>query len=502
MSQALDICWINPQEVNGVAVLNERVRRTSSMYVCIALPAVWHVMDQKVIEDRLTRVQVIHAGLKLGGGEAFEALTAVSFNWNFLTPTKAKNNYSWKATEHIMAFRAETFCLLGGFDIRFSLTASLAEFCYRVMKIGGLAQYVAALIPKAEILAVAQVTPADIVQFAKLHLSSNHASLLKVFYWLRFRLVRFPVKSPSASPEEKILSGIVHESSVRTVGDYTAIIPTILRYDYIGKSIDSLLTDVYPPKEIIVVDQSPVQLRQPQVYQPYIDKGLLRVIFLNEAGQSTSRNLAIQEAKTEWVLFFEDDTEAWPGMMREHRYLVEHSFTDVSTGVSLAPWKDESFIPQRLKKYHVSDVLATGNCFMKRETALKVNGLHMAFNRGSGADDDFGRRLFLAGKLIVFNYKAIQTHHKAPSGGMRVHGAWWRNTSKLFGAYPPPTQSFMIRYYYPSKFWIIQFALFYLQAKKVNSLWSYFLILLFSPIKLYKSIRSSSFLLKSTTSKP
>ena len=497
----MDICWINPQEVDDITQLNDRISKTSCARVCIALPVVWHQVDQHVIDERLKHVQVMHAGLGVGGGEAFEALTTVSFNWNFLTPTKTSNNYSWKATEHIMAFRAETFRLLGGFDIRFSLTASLAEFCYRVMKSGGLVQYVASLIPKAETLPVAQVTPADVVQFAKIHLSPNHARLLKAFYWLRFRPVRFPTKSSSIVPEEKLLSGILHERVVRMVGDYTAIIPTILRYDYIGRSIESLLIHEYPPKEIIVVDQSPAQQRQPQVYQPYIDKGLLRVFYLDEAGQSTSRNLAIQEAKTEWLLFFEDDTEAWPAMMQEHRYLMEHSYADVSTGVSLAPWKDESYIPERLKKYHVSDVLATGNCFMRRDTALDVGGLHMAFNRGSGADDDFGRRLFLAGKLIIFNYKAIQTHHKAPSGGMRVHGAWWRNTSKLFGAYPPPTQSFMIRNYYSSKFWIVQFALFYLQAKKVNSLWSYFLILLFSPIKLYKSVRSSSLLLKSTTSK-
>ncbi len=490
----MDICWINPQEIDDITQLNDRISKTSCARVCIALPVVWHQVYQHVIDERLKHVQVMHAGLGVGRGEAFEALTAVSFNWNFLTPTKTSNNYSWKATEHIMAFRAETFRLLGGFDIRFSLTASLAEFCYRVMKSGGLVQCVASLIPKAETLPVAQVTPADVVQFAEIHLSPNHARLLKAFYWLRFRPVRFPVKSPSALPEEKILSGIVHERVVRTVGDYTAIIPTILRYDYIGKSIDSLLTDVYPPKEIIVVDQSPAQQRQPQVYQPYIDRGLLRIFYLDEAGQSTSRNLAIQEAKTEWLLFFEDDTEAWPAMMQEHRYLMEHSHADVSTGVSLAPWKDETYIPQRLRKYHVSDVLATGNCFMRRDTALDVGGLHMAFNRGSGADDDFGRRLFLAGKLIIFNYKAIQTHHKAPSGGMRVHGAWWRNTSSLFGAYPPPTQMFMIVEYYKRKYRAFQILYFFGQLKKRSSTTHFILSMILLPVKVLRSFRAAGVL--------
>lgn len=483
----MDICWINAGEVNDVEHLNDQIGTTSCEYICIALPVVWQKMSQDVIREALTKVQVMHAGLKVGGGEAFEALTAVSFNWNFLAPDNDRDNYSWKATEHFMAFRTETFRILGGFDQMFSFTASLAEFCYRAMKSGGVVKYIASLIPEPETLPVTHVTSVDVVRFAEIHLSPNHARLLKALFLFRFKPVRLSVKTPATIREETALSGIVRENLVRVVGDYTAIIPTILRYDYIGKSIESLLIHEYPPKEIIVVDQSPGQLRQPQVYQPYIDKGLLRVFFLDEAGQSTSRNLAIQEAKTEWLLFFEDDTEAWSGMMREHRYLLGHSFADVSTGVSLAPWKDESYIPRRLKKYHVSDVLATGNCFMKRETALEVNGLHMAFNRGSGADDDFGRRLFLAGKLIIFNFKAIQTHHKASSGGMRVHGAWWRNTSSLLGAYPPPTQMFMMNEYYKTKFRTFQILYFFGQLKKRSSTSLFLFSIILLPIKVIRS---------------
>ncbi|MCX7638611.1 MAG: hypothetical protein N2044_12265, partial [Cyclobacteriaceae bacterium] len=119
-----------------------------------------------------------------------------------------------------------------------------------------------------------------------------------------------------------------------------------------------------------------------------------------------------------------------------------------------------------------------------------------AFNKGPGADDDFGRRLFLAGKLIVFNHKAIQTHHKAPTGGMRIHGAWWRISSGLFDAFPPATQAFVIRTYYHRKFWIAQFLLFYIKAKNITGWFSYLVMLLLSPIKLYKAIRLSSALLR------
>lgn len=480
------ISWINPEGVSDVKLLNELICSGNDVIV-IAVPPVWQSINTDKILDKLNYVHAIHSGLYYGGSGLFEELQAVSLNWNFLSPGKCVDSFSWKATEHFIAFRKETFQSLGGFDPDFTLTASIAEFCYRIIKSGGLVQY---LCPSADTRTgstIAKTSERDVILFAARHLSKNHAFLLKFYYFITLRPAFVSIKRFGEKRNNTVLSGIVHEQLLKTVDEYTAIIPTILRYDYISRSIESLKNCEFPPREIIVVDQTPASLRKPQVYEPYVSQGMLRVFYLDEPGQCISRNLAIREARTNWLLFFEDDTEAWPGMMMEHKYMMEHSLADVSTGVSLAPWKDESYIPHRNRRYHVADVLATGNCFMKRETALEVNGLHPAFDRGPGADDDLGRRLFMAGKLIVFNYKAIQTHHKASEGGMRVHGAWWRTTSTLLGAFPPPTQLYVIQHYYPLKFRLFLIGLFFATAGKRQSKLYYLMMLLLAPIKLIRS---------------
>ena len=488
------ITWINPEKIHHVGQLNEQALAGNEVIV-IAIPAAWHIVEKEHILEHLKYTNAIHAGLCFGGHKMFEELMAVSLNWNFLSPCKNISNFSWKATEHFVAFRKHTFVALGGFDTSFTPTASVAEFCYRIMKSGGLVRYIPLTIKQSPITQSPKVANRDVLLFAARHLSIKHATFLKFYYFLILRPVFASVNNAEPKQNAIILSDILSDKPLKSVKEYTAIIPTILRYDYIFRSIESLKKSEFPPKEIIVVDQTPAELRKPELYEPYIKEGILRVFYLDEPGQSTARNLAIREARTEWLLFFEDDTEAWPGMMEAHKYLLEYSLADVSTGVSLAPWKDESYIPERNRKYHVSDVLATGNCFMRKETALSVDGLHPAFDKGPGADDDFGRRLFLSGKLIVFNPKAIQTHHKAPKGGMRTHGVWWRNTSGKLDAFPPPTQAFVIRKYYPVKYRALQLLLFYFRSKD-NTSWSLILNTLLFPIKFFKSLRLSSVYLR------
>jgi glycosyltransferase involved in cell wall biosynthesis len=295
---------------------------------------------------------------------------------------------------------------------------------------------------------------------------------------------------PEIHPEgsfklDRVQTGVKIES-------YSALIPTIDRYDYIGKSIDSLLTLKFPPSEIVVVDQTPEQKRRPEVYAPYLASGVLKLIYLDKAGQSSARNRGLAEVTQPWVLLFEDDSEAWPDMVEEHLSLILRSGCDVSTGVIVPPGADRDFIPAQNRKYFLADILTTGNAFMKTSTALSVGGFDVAFDRGPGADDDFGKRLYKTGKTIVYNYKSIEIHHKAPQGGMRVHGIWWRNKSTLLGPYPPVTQSYVILKYYPRKYRFFLFLNMVLKARKKYSTLSYLIFFFFLPYKLWNSVRQAS----------
>lgn len=494
MKKCDDLLFIDADKIVSVSELNALILTATERFVCISRLEVCEKVNPELIFEQLKDADIIHCGLQFEGATAFRDLQSLTFNWNFLTPISDYTAYSWKATKDFICFNSQLAKRMNGFVEGLSVNASIMEFCYRVMNAGGLVKHLSELFAKPKFESINSITRADTLFFAKYHLGKMPYLFLRFFYLVTvFKFPRLSPKQGHPDIDHTIAYDfkILKDKKIRRVDDYTAIIPTIDRYDYIGKSIISLLNDKFPPKEIIVVDQTSISSRRPEVYDPFIKSGCLRVFYLDKPGQCSARNLAIKESTCHWLLFWEDDTEAWPDMIEEHISLMEYTNVDVSTGVSLAPWKDKSYIPKRLKKLHVADVLATGNSLMARDTALSVNGLHLAFDRGSGADDDFGRRLFLTGKLIVFNHKAIQTHHKAPTGGMRVHGAWWRNTSKLFQAYPPPTQMFMIRKYYPGKFWFFQILLFYIQLIRGQNFFKILLIFFLSPYKVIKSFMAS-----------
>lgn len=497
MSLKKQLLIVDAGTLKTVQELSVVLDSAADQLICIARTDLLSNIEEEKILHVLEESDIIHAGLLFEGNSAFEDLRALTFNWHFLTPKVpgAVGSSSWKATADFICFDHRIYKKLNGFVEGLSLNASIMEFCFRALRMGASIRYESEFFNNRIHSFNKTITEADVLYFARVHLGKNYYRVLRIYYALsKFSFPKLPSKISPPPLNDAVtysfkLSGDIR---YRTIDLYTAIIPTIDRYDYIERSILSLLNNKLPPNEIIVVDQTSPDKRRPNIYQPFIDQGKIRVFYLNSPGQCSARNLAIEEAKNDWLLLFEDDTEAWPEMIHEHIRLLEYSLADVSTGVSLAPWKDVSYIPDRLKKYHISDVLATGNAFLNKETAKSVDGLDPAFDKGSGADDDFGKRLYLNGKLIVFNYKAIQTHHKAPQGGMRVHGSWWRNTSTLLGPYPPVTQAYSIRKYYSRKHQPFLFLSLIAKAKKRYSWPSYLLFMVLLPFKIYRSIRQTN----------
>jgi GT2 family glycosyltransferase len=300
----------------------------------------------------------------------------------------------------------------------------------------------------------------------------------------RASLIPAPAKVSLESTEVRLLANEKRQA----VTSVTAVIPTLNRYDYLPKAIDSLLNQSPPPQQIIVVDQTTVEQRQLDLYVQYEDEPV-EVIFLDQAGQSLARNAALRAAKSEWILFFDDDSVAWEGLIAEHIKTIECSGAQASTGVSLAPWKNKSHIPQGFQHYHLTNVLDTGNSLVQRAAIYHVGGLDRAFDKGSGADNDLGTRLHIGGYEIVFNPQAIRTHHKALKGGLRTHGAWWRQKSETWAPFPPPTQVYTVRQFYPKTHWIALYLLFYFRARRHHSVSAMLWLWLALPWKLAQALR-------------
>jgi hypothetical protein len=120
----------------------------------------------------------------------------------------------------------------------------------------------------------------------------------------------------------------------------------------------------------------------------------------------------------------------------------------------------------------------------------------LAFDRGSGADDNLGKRLYMKGNIIVFNPYAIRTHHKASTGGLRQHGAWWRNKGTLWGPFPLPTESYNFITFYPNSSYVkLCFYKLITSYRRSGILQSLVNTLLF-PWKVFQSYRKASVLLR------
>lgn len=445
-------------------------------------------------KEHFNHSHIIHSGLNwVDTNSYFELNKILVSNWHFLVPDTAKINFNWKATSDIVFLRKDVVKIGSGFDRHFSnIDVVLSEFSYRCMVAGARVKYVP-LKDKLLKINMLKTSFSDEFRFISRHFGINPLFFLFGYFiiGLRFdnviRLILWKVRYNVIKFRRNIKFDylISHSKEAYRDRQYSAIIPTIDRYDYLDKAILSLLNNVCCPSEIIVVDQTPKERRIHEFYTKF--PNIVKVFYQDKPGQCTSRNMAINMSENELILLFEDDAEAWVDMIDEHFKLMERSNADVSTGVSLAPWKDISYIPREINFYHNTDVLSSGNCLIKKSALMSVGGFHLAYNKGSGADDDLGRRLYLAGNEIVFNPFAIMTHHKAPSGGMRVHGAWWRNTSKYTQAFPPATELYTIRTYYNKNYEWMKVVSSFLNASKRSNLFQYLVLLILFPFKYCKS---------------
>lgn len=103
----------------------------------------------------------------------------------------------------------------------------------------------------------------------------------------------------------------------------SVIIPTYNRADCVTRSIDSALSQTYKDYEIIVVDDGSTDNTK-QILQSYVDKGLIRYIYQDNAGCAAARNAGISDAKGEWIAFLDSDDVWLPDKLAEQmQYLLE-----------------------------------------------------------------------------------------------------------------------------------------------------------------------------------
>jgi glycosyltransferase involved in cell wall biosynthesis len=198
----------------------------------------------------------------------------------------------------------------------------------------------------------------------------------------------------------------------------TVVLPTIERYPYLRQLLPQLAAQTHPVAEIVIVDQTPKQERDLMLAADFPALPI-EIIYQEQPGQCTARNQAIQRATGNFILFLDDDDEVDPTLTERHLRNLARYAAEVSCGTS-----DEVGIGTIHRgPVRASDVFSTNNSMVRAEV-LRSSGLFdLAYDCKQNEDGDLGIRIHLAGALMVLDPSIKVLHHRAPRGGLRIHGA-------------------------------------------------------------------------------
>ncbi len=282
---------------------------------------------------------------------------------------------------------------------------------------------------------------------------------LWVFYTLVIRLLSLhnPLREIKAywqnrkTPRENYLQQAINykeydefESTLLNEEPFVSIIiPTLNRYKYLKDVFRDLEKQTYTNFEVIVVDQT--YPFDKTVYEGW--KLTLRYWYQEEKALWRARNEAIQAAKGEYILLYDDDSRVDADWIEQHIKVLDFFGADLSSGVSISMVGAK--VPAHYSYFRWSDQLDTGNVLLKKQVFREIGLFDRTFEKQRMGDGEFGLRAYLAGLKNVSNPKAKRLHLKVGSGGLRQMGSWDAFRPKKFWApRPVPSVLYLYRKYF------------------------------------------------------
>ncbi len=401
--------------------------------------------DQIIHELTKQKVDLWHTGLKLGTNGLPGLIDFVAPTWTFnRDPDPAIETTSWRVSLQSCLVRAELIQQLGFLDDGFqSLAGAALEWGLRCIQHGALLRHHPDLLPPGF-----KAQPQENIPFSDqlrlIHLRYG----LKWATWAAMRAIlsgyaplqqalpalaqlrrqappsRTPIYQTPGMRLPSIRSPGMQAPAEMPLGNeksrISVLIPTLERYPYLRTLLRQLGEQSCPPHEILVIDQTPEDQRQIELYQEFGNLPL-RVFFQEQPGQCSSRNLGLQAARGDYILFLDDDDEIPSDLLEKHLQHLESSAADASCGA--ADEVGAGPLPPAFTYRRASDVFPTNNTLLRKSALLKSGLFDLAYEHGARTDGDLGMRLYLGGAKMIYEPGIRVLHHHAPRGGLRAHKA-------------------------------------------------------------------------------
>ena len=273
------------------------------------------------------------------------------------------------------------------------------------------------------------------------------------------------------------------------------IIPTYNRYEPLNNLLKDLEEQTYTNFEVILIDQS--KPFQKDLYNNFNLRH--HIIRQEEPALWKARNRGIKSAKSEYLLFLDDDSRIAPDWILEHLKCLDYFQADISSGVSKSLIGAK--IPENYSFFRWSDQLDTGNVLIKKKVFEKCGLFDRQFEKMRMGDGEFGVRAYINGFKNISNPKAPREHLKIAEGGLRDMGHWDAFRPKnIFGSRPVASVLYFWRKYWGNKAAILScintmpFSInpYFLKGKLKGYIISIILVLSLFPLLIIQLLRSWS----------
>lgn len=368
-----------------------------------------------------------HAGLLLGAAGHPGLLDFVMPTWMLnRDPDPAIEATSWRASPHALLVRRELVRDLGGPSASFdSASAAVLEWGLRAVQLGAMTRHVPALVQERARALVMSPSLTDQLRIIAARYTRR---------WTRWAMMRAVLDGYASAPELARAYAELGDTTQRSQMPFrttravarpsptqvSVLIPTVDRYPYLRVVLENLRSQTVRPLEIILVDQTEKDHRDHDLAREFADLPLT-ILYRDEPGQSGARNEGLAHSTGDHILFLDDDIEFGPTLIADHLASLARYGADVSSGSVYEPGASP---PDPITSYaRISEVFPTGNTLVKRDVLVRSGLFDLAFDRAPRADGELGMRVYLSGALMVLDPRITMLHHRAPSGGLRKHGA-------------------------------------------------------------------------------
>ena len=221
-------------------------------------------------------------------------------------------------------------------------------------------------------------------------------------------------------------------SSALERGGVSAVIVTYGRERILLDTVRRVLEQDPPPSELLVVDQTARHaLDVERELEDLAAAAAIDWVRLPRPSIPAAMNVGLGRARSEIVLFLDDDVIPGPGLIAAHRD-AHRLGASVVAGQVLQPGEEPvpgTPTPFRFNAAGRSWVTeAVGaNFSIRRELALRIGGIDENFVRAAyGYEGELCARAIAAGARVLFEPAASVRHLRAPAGGTRSYGSHLR----------------------------------------------------------------------------